>query len=61
MLACFPRARGDGPCILTGSFEADTFSPRARGWTRGELIVPHPAIVFPARAGMDPRVLRRQS
>ena len=53
--AGFPRERGDGPApeaFLAG------VSPRARGWTPGDLARRPRDPGFPASAGMDPAAAR---
>ena len=55
-----PRTRGDGP-LLTGPLPTpSTASPHTRGWTRARSRCARAAGGFPAHAGMDPGLLRRQ-
>ena len=52
----FPRRRGDGPSRPERFYGTAKFSPQARGWTRGPRGQRSSFGVFPAGAGMDPRV-----
>ena len=50
-----PRARGDGPRLMTLRHWCETDSPRSRGWTRPSGPAPLRPLGFPALAGMDRR------
>ena len=50
----FPRERGDGPMARSARHRFALFPPRARGWTEQAEFIPHPGLVSPASAGMDP-------
>ncbi len=57
---CVPRASGDGPLANGAHRMRLQCSPRERGWTRW-FPAPFPnVLVFPARAGMDPKANRRK-
>ncbi len=49
-----PRARGDGPPVISPMRTASWCSPRPRGWSRQRPPVPRPGGVLPAPAGMVP-------
>ncbi len=50
---CFPRTRGDGPCVQVFRQRRTGFSPHTRGWTDRVPVALDPRTVFPAHAGMD--------
>ncbi len=52
----FPHARGDGPLAGVAAFAQGAFSPRAWGWTVGDVALVVQDVVFPTRVGMDRRV-----
>ena len=52
----FPRRRGDGPRVRSGTHRRDVFPPQARGWTLEEEHDLGRDAVSPAGAGMDPSV-----
>ena len=54
----FPRTRGDGPNLPSTTGIAFTFPPHARGWTRNWSRIRCGKSVSPARAGMDPKLVK---
>ena len=52
----FPRARGDVPWPRAGGFICELFSPRTRGCSSYPLGAYRLLNVFPAHAGMFPRI-----
>ena len=48
-----PRARGDGPSPSSSRSDANTDSPRSRGWTQRPQPIERHVSGFPALAGMD--------
>ena len=52
--SCFPRARGDGPAVLSQSSMMESLPPRSRGWTLEQVDGRIPTPASPALAGMDP-------
>ena len=52
----FPRASGDVPTGHEGHEAQRRFSPRERGCSCGDLVHEELPLVFPARAGMFPRI-----
>ena len=54
----FPRTRGDGPQVVVTKGRVFPFPPHARGWTPCSELAEGGPCVSPARAGMDPCLLR---
>ena len=54
--SCFPRASGDVPRWQHGNAWSASFSPRERGCSVGDSCGDVADSVFPARAGMFPKV-----
>ena len=53
-----PRASGDGPAAILEATELEKAAPRERGWTRLGVLPRSRMLGCPARAGMDPPLIR---